>query len=83
VLVSVKEQLPLSVKLPGPLEAKLTNPAGVPAVPASVSVIVAVQVACRPATTVVGEHSTTAKVARVVTVISPTPTLAACERSLP
>jgi hypothetical protein len=62
----------LVVKVPVPLEVKLTVPAGVLAVPAAVSVTVAVHVPACPTLNVVGQAIVVVVVLRLtVTVVDP------------
>ena len=63
---------------PVPLEEKPTVPAGVPTVPAFVSVTVAVQVLATPVATLAGMHSSVVVVVRVVTVTDVLSPLGAC-----
>ncbi len=68
-------QLPAELKVPTPLELKLTVPVGVLGVPPPVSVTVAVQVVDAPTATVAGEQLTVVDVERLavmtVTVVLP------------
>jgi hypothetical protein len=68
----------LPLKLPGSLELKLTVPVGVPGVPASVSVTVAVHVEACPTSTLLGEQLTLVDVERRATTVKnvkPMPTM--------
>ena len=68
-------QLPAELKVPTPLELKLTVPVGVLGDPPPVSVTVAVQVVDAPTATVAGEQLTVVDVERLaamtVTVVLP------------
>jgi hypothetical protein len=65
----------LPLKLPGPPEPNVTLPVGVLAVPASVSVTVAVQVDGAPTATAPGEQVTLVEVERWFTVTVSVPLL--------
>ena len=71
------------VKVPAPLEVKVTVPVGVLAVPAPVSVTVAVQVVDPPTGTVAGVQLTVVLVGRLVTVTVVVPLLPVCAASPP
>jgi len=71
----------VELKLPLPLEPKLTVPVGVDFVPVSVSVTVAVQVVATPIGTLAGLQLTLVLVERLFTVTVAVPELVACAPS--